>query len=74
MSVHDICETEIISESPSCTVTRCSNCKTYHLHIGPVSLRLKQDMFINISNTILSAQLLIVDEKNFNLQANYINH
>lgn len=60
MSKHTVCETEIISESPSCTITRCKCCNTYHLHIGPMSLRLKEEMFNSLSNTILNAQWMML--------------
>lgn len=62
MSVHDVCETEVICESPSCTITRCKVCSSYHLHIGPMSLRLKEDMFKSISNTILNAQMVLLQD------------
>ena len=62
MSSHTTCVTEIISQSDSCTITRCKSCKTYHLHIGPLSLRLKEDMFESLSNTILNAQMELLQK------------
>ncbi len=67
MSEHKTCKTEIISESSACTITRCKSCNTYHLHIGPMSLRLKEEVFNDLSNTILNAQWMILQDNEQNL-------
>ena len=46
------CEPEIIVEARYCTVLNCPHCHTYFLQIGPMSLRLKEEVFINICQTL----------------------
>ena len=65
MSNHSHCETEIIAQSESCTITRCITCDTYHLHIGPMTLRLKEEVFNSISDTIIHSRMMLLnDEEN----------
>ena len=46
------CEPETVVESRYCTVLGCPHCHTYFLQIGPMSLRLREDVFINICQTL----------------------
>lgn len=68
---HDMCEIEVLSESSACTITHCKSCHTYQLHIGSISIRLKEYSFKSISNTILNARINIVTENNINIQSGH---
>ena len=46
------CEPEIVVETNYCTVLGCPHCHTYFLQIGPMSLRLKEEVFINICQAL----------------------
>jgi hypothetical protein len=53
MKKHSSCETRIIAQSKSCCITLCEGCQSYHLHIGPISLRLKAEAFEDICETLV---------------------
>jgi len=52
MGMHNRCENEMIAQSRCCCITRCVDCRTYQLHVGPVSLRLKAEAFEEFCETI----------------------
>ena len=53
MSKGKICQPRLIAQSRYCSVTGCPDCKMYHLHVGPFSLRLKHEVFEDICETLL---------------------
>ncbi len=48
MKNHNVCETVLLGRTRYCNISHCPECKMYHLHIGPASLHLKEDIFYNI--------------------------
>ena len=52
MSKHTACPTVTVEESEYCSITRCPDCGMYHLHIGPLSLRLREEVFDNVCMTL----------------------
>lgn len=54
MNQHDACQTLTVGQSEYCSITRCPDCRTYHLHIGPLSLRLREEVFENICGALSS--------------------
>lgn len=54
MSQHEACQTLTVGQSEYCSITRCPDCRTYHLHIGPLSLRLREEVFENICGALSS--------------------
>ena len=53
MNKHKGCQTVIIAQSRFCSVTECTECGMYHLHIGPFSVRLKREVFEDICETLI---------------------
>ena len=45
---HDYCETEVLAQTRYCVIGRCRGCRTYHLHLGAVSLRLREAVFSDL--------------------------
>lgn len=54
MIKHEACQTLTVGQSEYCSITRCPDCRTYHLHIGPLSLRLREEVFENICAALSS--------------------
>lgn len=54
MSQHTTCQTVTVGQSEYCSITQCPDCGMYHLHIGPLSLRLREEVFENICGTLSS--------------------
>ena len=54
MSQHSTCQTVTVGQSEYCSITQCPDCRMYHLHIGPLSLRLREEVFENICGTLSS--------------------
>lgn len=54
MKNHTACKTLTLASSEFCTINQCPDCDMYHLHIGPVSIRLRSDVFDNICETLLN--------------------
>ena len=48
MKNHTACETIILGQTQYCNISHCPECKMYHLHIGPVSLHLKETVFDSV--------------------------
>jgi hypothetical protein len=48
MKNHTACETVLLGQTRYCNISHCPECKMYHLHVGPVSLHLKEDVFDSI--------------------------
>lgn len=48
MNARTACQTLPVGQSEYCSVTQCPDCRTHHLHIGPLSLRLREEVFENI--------------------------
>jgi hypothetical protein len=51
------CETEVLARSQFCIISRCKGCKTFHLHLGAVSVRLREEMFGDLCGTLAGAFL-----------------
>ena len=54
MSQHEACQTLTVGQSEYCSITKCPDCRTYHLHIGPLSLRLREEVFESIWGALSS--------------------
>ena len=54
MSQHTTCQTVTVGQSEYCSITQCPDCRMYHLHIGPLSLRLREEVFENICGAFSS--------------------
>ena len=54
MSQHEACQTLTVGQSEYCSITKCPDCRTYHLHIGPLSLRLREEVFESICGALSS--------------------
>ncbi len=54
MNQHDTCKTLTVVQSEYCSVTRCPDCGMYHLHVGPLSLRLREEVFTSICAALSS--------------------
>ena len=54
MSQHETCQTVTVGQSEYCSITRCPDCRAYHLHIGPLSLRLREEVFESICAALSS--------------------
>ena len=54
MSQHTACQTLTVGQSEYCSITQCPDCRMYHLHIGPLSLRLREEVFENICGALSS--------------------
>lgn len=67
MKTHTPCDTVLVGKSEYCDVTHCKECKSYHLHIGFMSLHLNEEVFETI------CEVLIGIYKNKNIQSNYIS-
>jgi len=61
MHDEDLCETEILAKSRFCVIARCTGCHSYHLHLGAVSLRLREEVFRDICETLARVYLHIND-------------
>ena len=46
------CDTQVLAQSRSCTVQVCTDCGLYHVHMGPVSLRLTRPLFEGLCRTL----------------------
>ena len=46
------CDNQLLARGQNCSVTYCEDCKVYHLHVGPVSMRLEAHMFADMSQTV----------------------
>lgn len=54
MKSHVACQTTVVARSEYCFVTQCPECDMFHIHIGPMSLRLKSEVFEGICETLFS--------------------
>ena len=54
MKNHNICETIMIGQSKFCSVSQCPDCNVYHLHMGPISIRLRQDVFNGLCEMLMN--------------------
>lgn len=54
---NELCETEVLARSQFCVISRCRGCKTFHLHLGAVSVRLSEKMFGDLCGTLAGAFL-----------------
>lgn len=52
-----VCETEILARSHFCMIARCRGCRSFHLHFGAVSLRLREEIFRDICETMAGVYL-----------------
>lgn len=52
MHEDDVCETEILARSQFCMIARCRGCRSFHLHFGAISLRLREEIFRDICETM----------------------
>jgi len=53
MGLKEQCQSELVAESSFSSITRCSKCQVYNLHIGPVSFRLEAEIFENFCGMIV---------------------
>ena len=53
MKDHAACKTTILGKSQFCSVTRCAECNLVHLHVGPLSIRLRNDVFTDLCETLM---------------------
>lgn len=68
--MHDSCDTVLLGHSKYCHIAHCSECEAYHLHIGPMTLHLKEDVFENICEVIVSVHM----NMNKNRISSHSNH
>jgi len=52
MHLDDACETEILAKSKFCMIAHCRACNSFHLHFGAISLRLREEIFRDICETM----------------------
>lgn len=52
MTQHTACHTLPVGQSEYCSITQCPDCRMFHLHLGPLSLRLREEVFENICATL----------------------
>lgn len=57
MSQHNSCETILLGQSGVCSVTQCPECNLFHLHVGPMSLRLNAKVFESVCQTLTAIYL-----------------
>ncbi|PCJ28742.1 MAG: hypothetical protein COA96_00740 [SAR86 cluster bacterium] len=57
MNEHQMCRSEIVAESRFSSITHCSECNLYHLHIGPMSFRLEGAIFESFCEMIVEFYL-----------------
>lgn len=51
------CQSETIAEANGCVIQKCSDCGVYHLHVGPVTLRLRPEIFDNLCTLMARLQV-----------------
>lgn len=44
-----MCNVEVLIQKTLCSVTVCRKCRVYVLHIGPMSFRLEEEIFDELS-------------------------
>lgn len=73
MSHHNACETVVVGQSRYCSITQCPECRMFHVHIGPLSLRLKQEVFEDVCEMLVEAYM---DQKDYKEHAkvSMLNH
>lgn len=60
---NEICETEVLARSQFCIIARCKGCRTFHLHLGAVSVRLREESFGDLCGTLAGVFLEVSGEK-----------
>ena len=55
--MHAPCETVLLGQSQFCTVSHCADCKAYHLHIGPMTMHLKEKVFESVCEVLIDVYM-----------------
>lgn len=55
--MNGICTSEVVAQGKFSSVTICSECNLYHLHIGPMSFRLEADVFESVCQMLVEFYL-----------------
>lgn len=59
MHDEELCETEVLAKSRFCVIARCTGCRSFHVHLGAVSLRLREEIFCDICETLAKVYVRI---------------
>ena len=57
MKNHTTCENILLGQTRFCNISHCPDCKIYHLHVGPVSLHLKENVFDSVCELLTDIYL-----------------
>ena len=57
MKNHTECETVLLGRSRYCNISHCPECGIYHLHIGMISLHLKESVFNSLCDLLVNIHM-----------------